>query len=192
MSPVAAQAIGDLRPDVEDADGGLVGMRGGFSLKSYTAIVIVPLTVSASEIKDADDVLLAKDMAAYLQTQLIKNLQAAGIFGKVLDGTASGELPAGSKVLRLEGQITRLTEGSQLERYFIGFGAGAAKAQIETRLLDLQSQRIEMVTADRRAAGLGIFGGDSRQFLTESMDQMAENYVKLLKHLAGGGRPGPR
>ena len=74
----------------------------------------------------------------------------------------------------------------------MGSGAEAAKAQIETRLLDLQSKRIELITADRRAAGMGIFGGDGRQFVTESMDQMAEGYVKMLKHLASGGRPGPR
>jgi hypothetical protein len=39
---------------------------------------------------------------------------------------------------------------------------------------------------------MGIFGGDGRQFVTESMDQMAEGYVKLLKHLAEGGQPGLR
>ena len=38
-----------------------------------------------------------------------------------------------------------------------------------------------MITADRRAAGMVIFGGDGRQFVTESMDQMAGGYVKLLK-----------
>ena len=68
----------------------------------------------------------------------------------------------------------------------------AAKAQIETRLVDAQSGRVELVTADRRAAGMGIFGGDGRQFVTESMDQMTDGYVKMLKHLSGGGRPGPR
>lgn len=194
MTPVqdGPPTVGDLKPEVEDADGGLVGLRPGFSLKGYTAIVLTPLKVSSSEIKDDDDARLAKDMTAYFQSQLLKKLVAAGIFARVIDATASSGLLVDGKVLRLEGEITKLTEGSQALRYFVGFGAGAAKAQIETRLVDAQSRRVELVTADRRAAGMGIFGGDGRQFVTESMDQMTDGYVKMLKHLSAGGRPGPR
>ncbi|MBI2494791.1 MAG: DUF4410 domain-containing protein [Candidatus Rokubacteria bacterium] len=191
MTPVEPQTAGDLKPEVEDADGGLVGMRPDFAPKTYTAIILLPFKVVSTEIKDDADARFAKDMVAYFQTQLLKKLQAAGLFAKVIDATASATT-SGEKALRLEGDMTKLTEGSQALRYFVGFGAGAAKAQIETRLLDAQSRRIELITADRRAAGMGIFGGDGRQFVTESMDQMAEGYVKLLRHLANGGRPGTR
>ena len=40
MSPVAPQTVGDLKSEVEDADGRLVGMRPGLALKSYTAIIL--------------------------------------------------------------------------------------------------------------------------------------------------------
>jgi hypothetical protein len=192
MPPVAPQAVGDLKPEIEDADAGLVGIRAHFLPKQYPAIVISPLQVSSSEIKDDEDARLAKDMAAYFQTQLVLKLQRAGIFTKVIDAGVSTELPSKMNVLRLEGEMTTLTEGNQALRYFVGFGAGAAKAQIETRLVDLQSRRVELITADRRAAGVGIFGGDSRQFVTEGLDQMAEGYVRFLTRLAGGERPGPR
>jgi hypothetical protein len=192
MTPVDPRSAGDLKPDVEDADGGLVGMRAGFAPKTYTAVLLTPFTVASSEIKDDEDSRLAKDMAAYLQAQLVKKLQAAGVFARVVDASISPDIPAGVRTLRLEGDMSKLTEGSQALRYFVGFGAGAAKAQIETRLIDVESRRVELITADRRAAGMGIFGGDGRQFVTESMDQMADGYVNLLKHLAGGGRPGKR
>ena len=192
MKPVAPQASGDLKPEVEDIDGGLVGLRPGFSPKNYTAIVLTPFKVSGTEIKEDADARLAKDMAAYLQTQLVKKLQTAGIFARVIDATATADVPGNEKALRLDGDITQLTEGSRAMRYFVGFGAGAAKAQIETRLLDVQTRRLELITADRRAAGMGIFGGDGRQFVAESMDQMAEGYVKMLRRLSGSGRPGPR
>ena len=39
---------------------------------------------------------------------------------------------------------------------------------------------------------MGIGGGDSRQFLTESMDEMADGVVKLLRRLVAGGQPGKR
>jgi hypothetical protein len=192
MTLVTPQVVGDLKPDTDDADAGHVARRPGFSPKTYTAIILMPFTVGQSETKDEDDVRLAKDMPAYFQAQLVKRLQAAGIFAKVVDASASGASPSDEKALRLEGDMPMLTEGSRALRYFVGFGAGAAKAQIETRLVDVQAQRVELITADRRATGMRIFGGDSRQFVTESMDQMAEGYVKLLKRLAGGGQPGPR
>jgi hypothetical protein len=107
MPPVAPQAVGDLKPEIEDADGGLVGMRPGFSPKMYAVIVLTPLNVSAAEIKDDDDTRLAKDMTAYFQAQLMKKLQAAGIFSKVIDATASVEVPVNEKILRLEGEITK-------------------------------------------------------------------------------------
>jgi hypothetical protein len=169
-----------------------VGLRPDFAPKTYTAIVLTPFKVAPTEIKDDEDARLAKDMTAYFQAQLVRRLEAAGIFARVIDGAASADTPQGLRVLRLEGEMPKLTEGSQALRYFVGFGAGAAKAQIETRLIDVQSRRVEMITADRRAAGMGIFGGDGRQFVTESMDQMADGYVKLLRHLSEGGRPGKR
>jgi hypothetical protein len=189
MTPVDVRGTATLMPDVEDADGGNVGMAPGFTPKGYEAIVIEPFTVAPGEIKDEDDIRLAKDMSAYLHAQLVNKLQASKIFARVIDASTSP--PAtGPRFLRLQGDITRLTEGSQAMRYFVGFGAGAAKAQIETRLIEQPSGQVQLVTADRRAAGMGIFGGDGRQFVTESMDQMADGLVKLLARLVSGGRPG--
>jgi len=192
MTPVDARPVGDLKAEVVDTDGGHVGVAPDFKPAAYRVVVLEPFEVSASEIKDQDDVRFAKDMAAYLHAQVLRRLQAAGIFASVVDATVSTAQSSGERAIRLQGQISKLTEGSQALRYFVGFGAGAAKAQIETRLVDAQSQRVVLITADRRAAGMGIFGGDGRQFVTESLDQMADGYVKLLKHLWGGGQPGPR
>ena len=192
MTPVDARPVGDLKAEVVDTDGGHVGVAPDFKPAAYRVVVLEPFEVSASEIKDQDDVRFAKDMAAYLHAQVLRRLQAAGIFARVVDATVSTAQSSGERSIRLQGQISKLTEGSQALRYFVGFGAGAAKAQIETRLVDAQSQRVVLITADRRAAGMGIFGGDGRQFVTESLDQMADGYVKLLKHLWGGGQPGPR
>jgi hypothetical protein len=192
MPPVNPQSVADLKPEIEDADGGLVGVRPDFTPRHYAVIVLSPLSVATSEIKDDEDARLAKDMAAYFQAQLVRRLEGAGLFSRVIDASVSTEIPRDVRVLRLEGEMPKLTEGNQALRYFVGFGAGAAKTQIETRLLDVASQQVQMITADRRAAGMGIFGGDGRQFVTESIEQMAEGYVKLLTHLSKGGRPGPR
>jgi len=192
MAPVDAKAVGSLKAEIEDADANLVGIAQGFTPKAYTVLLVEPFRVDTTQIKDEEDSRLAKDMSAYLHAQLLKRLQAAAIFSRVVDGAVARVPPAGEKVLRLQGEIPRLTEGSQALRYFVGFGAGAAKAQLETRFVDAASGQVQMITVDRRAAGMGIFGGDSRQFVTESMDQMAEGLVKFLRHLAAGGKPGAR
>lgn len=76
MSPVDPSAVGDLKPDVEDSDGGLVSTRPSFAPKTYTAIMVVPFKVSSAEIKDEEDARFAKDMTAHLQAQLLKRLES--------------------------------------------------------------------------------------------------------------------
>ena len=191
MSPVDPRTTGALTPQIEDADGGLVGLASGFTPASYETVVVQPFKVEQREIKDDEDARRAKDMVAYVQAQLVRKLRIAGIFPTIVDG-ATATPPTGPRVLLVQGEITRLTEGSQALRYFVGFGAGAAKTQIETRVVDVSTGQVQLVTADRRAAGMGIFGGDGRQFVTESLDQITDGFVKLLRHLAAGGRPGPR
>jgi len=67
----------------------------------------------------------------------------------------------------------------------IGFGAGAAKAQVETRFVDVQTGQVVLVTADRREAAFGIFGGDSEEHLQESFSDMARDLAKYLVRLRG-------
>jgi hypothetical protein len=47
-----------------------------------------------------------------------------------------------------------------------------------------------MITADRRTASVGLFGGDSRAFLYTFMDRIADGLAKLLHRLAVGRQPG--
>jgi hypothetical protein len=46
-----------------------------------------------------------------------------------------------------------------------------------------------MVTADRRVAQMGFFGGDSRDHLKESFDDMARDLAKFLTRLSRGEAP---
>jgi len=192
MTPVDPRVVGGLKAETEDPDANLVGMAQGFALKDYTVLYVEPFKVDQTQVKDEEDARLVKDLSAYLHAQLLKRLQASAVGPRVIDGSTAPAPPVSEKTLRLQGEIPRLTDGSQALRYFVGFGTGAAKAQIETRFIDADSGQTRLITVDRRAAGMGIFGGDGRQFLTESMDQMAEGLVKFLKRLAAGGKPGTR
>jgi hypothetical protein len=127
-TPVDPRSVGTLTPTIEDRDVGLVGMAPRFSLQQYQALIIEPFVVAPAEIKDADDIQLAKDMSTYLQAQLVAKLRADPTLPKIVDATAAFDLPTGPGVLALRGDISRLTEGSQALRYLVGFGAGSAKA----------------------------------------------------------------
>lgn len=79
--------------------------------------------------------------------------------------------PLGSKAPRLEGAIPRFGEGSQAARAMVGlYGAGKARAQGDMTFRDAQTGRPVMVTADRRVAHMGFFGGDRKDHLRESFD----------------------
>jgi hypothetical protein len=184
--------VGTLTPTIEDPDVGLVGIAPGFNLQQYQVLIVEQFLVSPAEIKDEDDIRLAKEMSGYLHAQLVAKLKGDHTLPKIIDATTSDALPAGSGILALQGDISRLTEGSQLLRYTVGFGAGSAKAQIETRLVATDSREVQMITADRRAASGGFFGGDSRWFLTTFMDRVADGLATLLHRLAAGGQPGRR
>ena len=151
-TPVDPRSVGTLTPTIEDRDVGLVGMAPRFSLQQYQALIIEPFVVAPAEIKDADDSQLAKDMSTYLQAQLVANLRADPTLPKVVDATAAFDLPTGPGVLALRGDISRLTEGSQALRYLVGFGAGSAKAQVETRLVAIQSQEVQMIEVKESVA----------------------------------------
>ena len=69
----------------------------------------------------------------------------------------------------------------------VGFGAGAAKAQAETRLVDVQTGKVMVVTADRREAFFGIFGGDSEDHMREALSDMARDYARFMVRLKGEG-----
>ncbi len=181
---------GPLMPTVEDKDAGLVGISSGFDLKAYPVIAVGLFPVTDPSIKDAGDRRLASSMSAFLQSELVRRLRESGVFARVVNLTETPWQPGAEKALRLEGTITRLGEGSQAARAFFGlYGAGKARAQSDMTFLDAQTGQPVMVTADRRVAQMGFFGGDSKDHLKESFDDMARDLAKFLVRLGKGEAP---
>jgi len=181
---------GSLMPTVEDKDAGLVGISAGFDLKAYPVIAVGLFPVTDPTIKDAGDRRLASSMSAFFQSELVRRLRESGVFARVVNLTETPWQPGAEKALRIEGTITRLGEGSQAARAFFGlYGAGKARAQSDMTFLDAHTGRPVMVTADRRVAQMGFFGGDSKDHLKESFDDMARDLAKFLVRLSRGEAP---
>jgi len=183
VAPVAPGAAGSPGPLMEDPEAGLVGVAPGFRLADYPVILIDLFKVSDSEINDSEDRHLAALMPSLFQSEVIAHLRAAGLFDRVVNIADGGTAPRNTRAMRLEGVITRLGAGNRALRYLVGFGAGASKAQLETRLVDSETGRVLVATADRREASFGIFGGDSEEHLREAFSDMARDYARLLSRL---------
>ena len=181
--PEKPASAGGLTPVTEDADAGLIGVAPGFELKRYTVILVDRFTVPASLVRDADDQKAAALFPVALQSEMVTRLRATGLFDRVVNLNETPVPPGEYVALRLEGTVTKLDPGSRALRYMVGFGAGATKAQTETRLVDVQTGGVMVVTADRREAYFGIFGGDSEDHMREALSDMARDYARFMVRL---------
>jgi hypothetical protein len=125
-------------------------------------------------------------MPGYFQSEIVSRLAKTKVFARVLNLSEASLNPGPEKALRLTGVITRLAPGSRTLRFFVGYGVGRSKAQLEMRFIDAQSGQVVMVTADRRVAAHGLFGGDSEGHLRESFEEMARDLSRFLQRLAKG------
>ena len=185
--PVGA---GNLKPVVEDKDAGLVGLATGFNVKNYQVVAVEPFPVTDPAIKDDDDRKLAAAMSAFLQSELVRRLRESGVFTRVVN-LAETTLPSTpERTLKLSGAITRLGEGSQALRMMWGaYGAGRTRTQVEMRFVDTRTGQVQLVTADRRIASVGMWGGSSKDHLKESYDDMARDLSRFLARLSRGETP---
>ena len=182
--------VGPLKPVVEDKDAGLVGLAPGFNVKSYQVIAVEPFPVTDPAIKDDRDRKLATSMSTFLQGELVRRLRETGVFTRVVN-LAETTMPATQeRTLKLQGTITRLGEGSQALRMMWGaYGAGRTRTQVEMRFVDTRTGDVKLVTADRRIASVGMWGGDSKDHLKESYDDMARDLAKFIARLSRGETP---
>jgi hypothetical protein len=190
VTPDNVQTVGGLTPNVEDKDAGLVALAPGFTVTTYKVVAVDKFPVTDPAIKDDGDRRKAAEVATILQNELVRRLRDTGLFARVVNLSETEFRPGPDRTLRLEGVITRLGEGSQAARAMMGlYGAGAARAQAEMRFVDVQSRKPVLVTADRRRASMGAFGGDAKDHWKESFDDMARDLGKFLVRLASGQAP---
>src|SRR5262245_39347375 len=70
VSPDAVQPVAGLPAPVEDKDAGMVAVKPGLDIKTYTVIAVDKFAVTDSAIKDDDDRRAAAEMSTILQSEL--------------------------------------------------------------------------------------------------------------------------
>jgi Domain of unknown function (DUF4410) len=187
VSPDESVGAGGLKPTQSDRDAGRVGIAPGFDLNGYRAVAVAKFPVVDPALKDDDDWRLGEAMSVFLQSEMVRRLRESALFARVVNLSETDFQPGDDKALRLDGAITRMGEGSQAMRAIFGlYGAGAAKIQAETRIVDMQSGQVVIVTADRRQATMGVWGGDAKDHIKESFDDIARDLTKFLVRLSQG------
>jgi uncharacterized protein DUF4410 len=188
VAPVSPAAVGPRAPSTPDPDAGLVAVDPGVDMRPYSVLLVAGVQVSPSALKDADDRDLAARLGPLFATEVISRARRTGLFDRVVNlAETTYTAPEDGRALRLEATLTRLNVGSRALRYFVGFGAGASKAQVETRLVDVATGKVLVVAADRREAAFGFFGGDGEDHLRESVSDAARDYIKFLARLNATG-----
>lgn len=176
-------------PMVPDKDAGLVYIEPDLGFQGYEIVVVAdPVLIAAKP-----EGLSVAEMRQRLKTRLIQDLGATGVFPQVMGKNTSSAMASmpERRVLLLEPFITELDPGSQALRYFVGFGAGATRVQVQVRAIDQQTGKVHFMTADRRHASFGMFGGDSRQYLLDSLEGIANGLATFVKRIAAGGEIEP-
>jgi hypothetical protein len=189
-APDNVLSAGGLTPNVKDKDAGRVAVAPGFDITRYKVIAVEKFPVTDAAIKDDGDRRFVAKVTPMFQVELVRRLRDSKLFDQVVNTSETALTPGSQNALRLQGVITRLGRGDQALRMWVGGGAGAARAQAELRFVDAASGKVVMVTADRRIAKTGGWGGSSdTELLEESFDDMARDLAKFLVRLSKGEAP---
>lgn len=192
VSPDDSAGAGGLKPTRSDRDAGRVGVAPGVDLRGYRMAAVAKFPVVDPSVKDDDGRRLADAMSTFLQSEVVRRLRESALFDRVVNLSETEYRPGDETALRLDGEITRLDEGDQTLRAIFGvYGGGAARVQAETHIADMRSGQVVIVTADRRQATMGIWGGVSENHIRNALDDIARDLAKFLVRLSKGQAPAP-
>lgn len=172
---------------VEDKDLGKVYLASGFNFAPYDTLLISEPSTSLVSPKENID---PNEMKIVLKNQLLAKLEALDVFTTVMDDKTvlSSEAISAPKVLVMKSKITELDPGNRALRYLVGFGAGSTKVQVETEIRDSKTKQLYFMSSDRRLAAFGVFGGDSKGYILDSLSKIAEAHALFIKRIASGGK----
>ena len=154
-TPVNPGACDALQPTVKDKDAGLAGIDTAFQLGSYSVLEVARFGISNAGISGLSEE-SGHATTALFQADFVRDLQRyrqRQFRLIVAPGEPPARIPTGSKGLRLETQITKMS-----------YASGEGVVQVETCLRDARTRAPMMVTATRRAhrnpdATAAVLGG---------------------------------
>lgn len=163
----------------EDEDVGKVYKSSGFSFDEYDVLFVADVsTDGVFPKKDIDP----DEMALVLKHNLLEEIRKVEAFRNVTDNRSvlSSGQDSKAKVLILKCTFSELEPGNRALRWFVGWGAGRVRVQIEGEGSNLINEDYLRVS-NRGIAFAGVFGGNSKDLIEEALQKFAEGFASFIK-----------
>lgn len=150
-----------------------------FKLSDYSKVVVEPFDTEDTPLPDKDDNTyepvqeVLKDPAGPFTEGLTGELK-----GKIAASQGSGEKGEGTLVVRAK--VLTLDPGSRAARYWAGFGAGAARAEVSGEVVDAATGKVLLRFKQERRSGVGVGGGDYVKLMQRNLRTIGEDMALIL------------
>lgn len=153
-----------------------------FKLADYDRIVVEPFDTSATPLPEAKDNTYTpvKNVLASVAPPFAEGLSGELSKPPAEVGEAGKKAEPGALVVR--GKVVTMDPGSQAARYWAGFGAGAARTDIEGEVVDARTGKTLLRFHQERRSGVGMFGGDYEKLMRRNLRTIGEDLAGVLKH----------
>jgi hypothetical protein len=151
-----------------------------FKVADYDRVVVEPFDTSRAALPKSDD-------NTY---EPVKNVlaKAAEPFVEGLKGEFSAKpvemqekAKTGARTLVIRAKVVEMDPGSKAARYWAGFGAGAARAQITGEVVDGATGKTLFRFTQERRSGVGMMGGDYEKLMNRNLRTIGEDLAGVLK-----------
>ena len=152
-----------------------------FKLSDYKTIEIMPFTNEGVKLPDKDDNSYDSAVRALKESP---EYFAGGLNGLLDQKVYLAEEQAESKkagTMIIRGKVTVMDPGSRAARYWVGFGAGAARTEIECEVVDAKTGEVLLRFTQQRRSGVGAYGGDYVELMQRSLNQIGEDAAHMLR-----------
>lgn len=150
-----------------------------FKLSDYSKVVVEPFGTDDTPLPEKDDNTyepvkeVLKDPAGPFAEGLTGELK-----GKIAVSQGSAGKDTGTLVVRTK--VLTLDPGSRAARYWAGFGAGAARAEVSGEVVDAATGKVLLRFKQERRSGVGVAGGDYVKLMQRNLRTIGEDVALIL------------
>jgi hypothetical protein len=150
-----------------------------FKLSDYSKVVVEPFDTDGTPLPEKDDNTyepvqqVLKDPAGPFREGLTGELERKIEVSQESGGKAAGTLIVRNKMLNLD-------PGSKAARYWAGFGAGAARAEVSGEVVDAATGKVLLRFKQERRSGVGVAGGDYVKLMQRNLRAIGEDMALIL------------
>lgn len=144
----------------------------GFRLADYSRLLVGTFSTDGVALPDPSDNTYepVKAVLADVETPL-----AAGLRDELSGLEVTRGDTGGAGTLLLRGKVLEMDPGSRAARYWAGFGAGAARTQLEGEVVDAASGTVLLRFTQERRSGVGMGGGKYDKLLERNLAAIGED-----------------